>query len=153
MSKPALTVRVATADDVEVLHRMIVALAAHHDQAPWVKATVEALRQDGFGPTPRFGAVLAWVDGAPVGYASYTWRYSIWLATSYLDLDDLYVDHAQRGHGVGLALMEEVRAVARGHGLGRVRWEVEPNNHAAIRFYQRLGAVMRTKGVFTWDVA
>ncbi len=37
-------------------------------------------------------------------------------------------------------------------GYPRIRWEVQTDNVAAIRFYERLGATMRTKGVFVWDV-
>jgi hypothetical protein len=32
-----------------------------------------------------------------------------------------------------------------------MRWEVQPDNHDAIRFHERIGAMMRTKGVFAWD--
>lgn len=152
MNPPPITVRAATADDAPALHRLIVGLAEHHDQRPFVRATADDLRRDGFGPTPSFGAVLAFVGDDAVGYASYTWRYSIWLAARYLDLDDLYVAEAARGRGAGLALMHAVRAVAVSRGLARVRWEVEPDNVDAIRFYQRLGARLRSKGVFTWDV-
>jgi GNAT superfamily N-acetyltransferase len=152
MISKSVTLREATETDVEALHRLIVAIAEHHDQREYVFATVDDLRRDGFGPTPKFGAVLADVDGALVGYASYTWNYAIWLGSTFMNVDDVYVSASHRGLGVGEALMRALKQVCADRGLQRLRWEVQPDNTAAIRFYERIGARMRTKGIFYWDV-
>ena len=65
-----------------------------------------------------------------------------WASVVILDevcrLEDLWVEPAAMGRGLGRELFE--RAAARGRALGCVRmeWEAEPN---AIGFYERLGAV------------
>ncbi|NOT88598.1 MAG: GNAT family N-acetyltransferase [Lysobacter sp.] len=151
MNAPATTLREATEADVEALHRLIVAIAEHHDQRQYVFVTVEDLRRDGFGTVPKFGAVLAEVDGALVGYASYTWNYAIWLGSAYMNIDDVYVSASHRGLGIGEALMHRLQQVCAARGLHRMKWEVEPDNIAAIRFYERLGARMRAKGLFYWE--
>ena len=147
----SITFRTATVADAAALHALIVALAEQQEQRAWLRATVDDLAATLTPPTPALGAVLAIVDGVPVGYASYTMPYAIWLGTHYLNLDDLYVAATHRDRGIGLALMNELAAVAAARGVRSLRWEVEPGNTAAIRFYQRLGATLRTKGVFTWE--
>ena len=151
MTSDLITLREATEADVEALHRLIVAIAEHHDQREYVFVTAEDLRRDGFGPAPKFGAVLAEVDGALVGYATYTWNYGIWLGSTYMSVDDVYVLSSHRSLGIGEALMHRLQQVCAARGLHRMKWEVEPDNVAAIRFYERLGARMRAKGLFYWE--
>ncbi len=150
MTSP-IEIRAATVADAPALHALLGALAEHEGQRSWLRISLEQLTRDGFGATPRFGALMAFAGDVAVGYASYTVPYAIWLGADYLNLDDLYVVDAVRGQGVGLALMRALAAEATTRGLGSLRWEVQPDNHAAIRFYQRLGARLRTKGVFTWE--
>jgi GNAT superfamily N-acetyltransferase len=151
MTSRTVVVRRAAIDDVEAAHELILAIARHHDQAQHVHITPERMRADGFGADPRFGILLAEVDGEIAGYASYAANYSIWLGGHYMNIDDVFVWERFRGLRVGEALMHEARAVCVALGMPRLRWEVQPDNAGAIRFYERLGAVMRTKGVFGWN--
>lgn len=153
MSTAPIAIRAATAEDVPALHAMMVALAEHDGQRAWLRVTADELRRDGFGAAPAFGALLAFAGDDAVGYASYTVPYAIWLGASYVNLDDLYVAPAARGHGVGEQLMRALVEVAAARGVRSLRWEVQPDNARAIRFYQRLGATLRTKGIFTWTPA
>ncbi len=146
----AVVVRRATVDDVETVHALILAIAHHHDQAQHVHTSVAQMRADGFGADPKFGVLLAEVDGEVAGYASWAANYSIWLGGHYMNIDDVFVWERFRGLRVGEALMQRSRALCRELGLPRLRWEVQPDNTGAIRFYERLGATMRTKGVFGW---
>jgi ribosomal protein S18 acetylase RimI-like enzyme len=61
-----------------------------------------------------------------------------------LALGDLYVREAVRDGGIGSALMLEVAAIAN-RSNATVRWEAETDNSPALRFYERLGARLRTK--------
>ncbi len=145
------TVRAATRDDVDALFAMIVALAEHHGQRAYLRADAEQLRRDGFGEQPRFAALVAETADGLIGFATYAWHYTIWLGATTMNIDDVYVADTHRGLGVGEALMMRARELCQAQGGARLRWEVQPDNAAAIRFYQRLGAVMRSKGIFTWD--
>ena len=48
--------------------------------------------------------------------------------------------------------MLEAKEVCLQRNVKRIRWEVEQDNHGAIRFYQRLGAKLDLKGIFRWDI-
>jgi len=70
-------------------------------------------------------------DGRPVGLAALIPRGEVgWL-------EDLWVEPAWIGRGVGRALFEHVAAEARQRGARRLEWEAEPN---AQGFYEHLGA-------------
>ena len=146
-------VRAAGADDMDTLHALICALAEHHGQRAHVRSTPADLRRDIAVPEPRFGALLAEVDGRVAGFVTWTWLHSIWLGGRVMNVDDLFVDAACRGRGVGETLMHAARDTCRALGAPHLRWEFEADNAAAIRFYERLGARRRTRGLFAWDAA
>ena len=145
-----LRIRPAQRDDAPNLHSMMQALARHEGSGAALRIDLQALQRDGFGPRPRFHALLAEVDGVPVGYLSYTICYSVWSGYTIVAIDDLYVEQAHRGCGAGRRLMEESRAACIRDGHGFLRWTVELDNPRAIAFYDRLGARLRGKGVCTW---
>lgn len=152
MTDLPITLRDAQPDDVEALYALIAALAGHQGQSLFLRASVDVLRRDLSGQPPRFGAFLAVRADEIVGYATYTWNYSIWLGSDYMNIDDVFVSEQYRGAGIGEALMGRARDRCLEKGCHRVRWEVQPDNAGAIRFYERLGATLRAKGVFVWDV-
>ena len=53
-------------------------------------------------------------------------------------MNDLYVVEAERGNGVGRALIEAAAEVARGRGAERLEWATAPDNHTAQRLYDSL---------------
>jgi len=59
----------------------------------------------------------------------------------YAWIDDLAVDRASRGSGVGLQLMDRAVQWARKRNLPGLRLETQSNNVAACRFYKRYGFV------------
>lgn len=56
-----------------------------------------------------------------------------------LYIDDICVDEAYRGEGVGKALYEYVLAYARQHGFYNVTLNVWSCNPGAMKFYERMG--------------
>ena len=93
-----------------------------------------------FGPSPSAEAVIARLDDVPVGFALFFGRFSTWLGKPGLWLEDLYVDPAARGRGVGGALLRHLAALAVERGCGRLEWQVLDWNEPAIGFYRALGA-------------
>ncbi len=147
-----VTIREATEQDIDVVYDLIMAIAEHHDQAQYVITDKAELAQSIGGSAAKFGVLLAEVDGKVAGYASYTWNYSIWLGAEVMNIDDVFVWPQFRGQKAGEALMLKARAVCQAKGCQRIRWEVEQDNHQAIKFYQRLGAQIDIKGVCRWGV-
>ncbi|MCG7532696.1 GNAT family N-acetyltransferase [Psychrobium sp. MM17-31] len=147
-----ITIRQATIDDVDTLYNFILAIADFHQQTHFVETSPAEIKRAGFGDSPKFGAVLAEIDGEIAGYCSYTWNYSIWRGVTYMGLDDLYVHQQYRSQKVGLHLMNKARDICREAGCNRIRWEVEKDNENAINFYSKLGAQVDIKGMCRWDV-
>lgn len=148
-----VTIREATISDIDVVYDLIIAIAKHHEQEKYVVTNKEELVKSGFGSTPLFGVLLAEIDGEISGYCSYTWNYSIWLGAEYMNIDDVFVWAKFRGQQVGEKLMYKAKEVCLAKGANRIKWEVEQDNHGAIKFYERLGANKNIKGLFRWDVA
>ena len=63
-----------------------------------------------------------------------------------LYLEDLYVQEASRGKGVGLALLRAVAAVAKENDCARWQWQCIDWNSSALGFYrERMGARERVE--------
>ena len=86
----------------------------------------------------------AWRDEKLVGYACLYWHHSSTRAKDTVLLNDLFVDEAARGEGVGRALIEAARDVARDRGADHVEWSTRPDNHTAQRLYDSTGAEKST---------
>ena len=78
---------------------------------------------------------LAVVDGVPLGFAIHQHHPSTWVLGDDCYLEDLFVDPAARGKGLGRALIEDLMALARAQGWHRLYWNTEATNETARRLY------------------
>ena len=106
-----------------------------------MEATEAHLERTLFAEEPKVFGIMAELDGAPAGFAVYFYNYSTWLGRHGLYLEDLFVDPALRGRGVGLALLRHLAGIAVAEGCGRFEWMVLDWNEPAIDFYRAAGAV------------
>ncbi len=120
--------------------RLIRALAAYEGLADEVTATEVQLAAMLFGPEPCTHAFLADSNGKAVGLALFYYTFSTFKAQTNIFLEDLFVDPACRGQGIGLALMRRLAQLAIAKNCRRLEWRVLDWNQPAIDFYQRLGA-------------
>ena len=67
-------------------------------------------------------------------------------------IEDVVVDAAARGHGVGEALNQAAILEARHRGAITVDLTSRPSREAANRLYQRIGFVARDTNVYRYDV-
>ena len=139
-----LSIRLATFADVPLLKRLIHELAEYEGEPNAIRLTEEDLIRDGFGPAPKFRAILAEDNGQPMGYALFFPFYSTW-SGSAIFLEDLFVRDAFRGRGIGKALLGEVARIARQEGCHTIRLDVLDSNAPAIQFYKSLGAEYLTQ--------
>jgi GNAT superfamily N-acetyltransferase len=93
------------------------------------------------GDAGEYRGFLALADGKPVGLAHYLFHRSTWQIPDICYLQDLYVDPAQRGTGLGRALIEAVYAAADAEGAPDVYWLTQEFNSTARRLYDRLAQV------------
>ncbi len=86
-------------------------------------------------------ALLAEQDGALVGMAMCVHHAGTWSLTGTCYLEDLFVDPAARGAGVGRALLDHLVALCRSRGWTDLYWHTRDTNAAARRLYDTYVAV------------
>ncbi len=132
-------VRRATPEDAATIVRFVRALAEfEREPAESVRLTEVDVLRDGFGERPLFEVLIAELDGAAVGFALFFPHYSTWEGRATLYLEDLFVDEAARGHGIGRALLAALARLAVERGAPRIDLSVLDWNPAR-EFYHRLG--------------
>ena len=136
--------RFATVEDIELLLQLIRELAAYEKAPEAVVATEDDLRRHGFGPEPRFEALLAFFDDEPAGFALFYPDFSTWRGRPGLFLEDLYVREWARGRGVGRRLMTRLAALAVERDWPALHFNVLDWNPAR-GFYRRLGIERRSE--------
>jgi len=136
MAKPSI--RPAGPEDAPTIVRLIRELAAYEKLEDQARATEEDILRDGFGPTPRFECLLAEIDGKAMGFALFFHNYSTFEGRAGLYLEDIYVDPAARGSGLGRALMTRLARIAVERGCARFDFWVLHWNPARD-FYHRMG--------------
>ncbi len=80
-------------------------------------------------------ARLAVEGGAVLGFAIYHHHASTWAMADDGYLEDLFVDEAARGRGVGRALIDDLLALGRAKGWARVYWHTNASNLRAQALY------------------
>lgn len=133
-------IRPAVPADVPAILSLVRELAAYERAASSVVATESSFAEALFGPSPAVFCHVAEEDGAVVGFALWFLNFSTWLGRHGLYLEDLYVQPAYRGRGLGKALLETLVGIARERGYGRVEWWVLDWNSPAQAFYRSMGA-------------
>jgi GNAT superfamily N-acetyltransferase len=136
----AFGLRIAEPRDVPAIIGLIGELAEFEKLAHLVRIEAQQLHLHLFGPRPVVEALVAEQAGVVVGFALFFTNYSTFLGKPGLYLEDLYVQGAQRGHGIGEALLTRLARIANERDYGRFEWSVLDWNSDAIRFYERMGA-------------
>jgi GNAT superfamily N-acetyltransferase len=139
---PAHTLRPATPGDVATIVGLVRELADFEKLTHLVTVTPEALAPHLFGPRPVAEAWVGVVDGQVVAFALFFTNFSTFLGQPGLYLEDLYVQPAHRGAGLGKALLRKLAALAVQRGCGRFEWSVLDWNRHAIDFYEGMGATV-----------
>jgi GNAT superfamily N-acetyltransferase len=142
---PKTLIRPATPDDAATIVSLVQALAIYEKEPlSSVKLTPADVLRDGFGPEKRFEALIADLDGEPVGFALYFHNYSTWEGRAGLFVEDLFVLETARGHGLGRQLITALAAIADARGCRRLDLNVLDWNPTRD-FYHRLGIHHKTE--------
>lgn len=134
-----IIIRPATLGDAGAIHGMILGIGAVLGQAEKIRGTVEDLERYGFGPDPAFEALIAEAGGTPVGLCLYFRSFSTWRGRPGAYVQDLFVDPACRGTGLGRRLLAACAAAMAARGGAYIRLSVDAANEAAQGFYRRAG--------------
>ncbi len=133
-----MTLRDATAADVEIIGQLIEGLAEYEGLAHEVAWTVDDLRRQLFSGSSSTRVTLAVHDatGEVAGFALWFPTFSTFRGDHGIWLEDLFVKPQFRGNGYGQQLLAFLRAST----TGRVEWMVLDWNEPSIAFYDALGA-------------
>ena len=100
------------------------------------RSTFERLLTEG---GHEFQGLLAEKDGAAVGLVHFLFHRHCWRVENVCYLQDLSVDEAGRGTGIGRKLIEAVYAAADEAGCPSVYWLTQDFNDTVRRLYDRVG--------------
>ena len=136
-----MRVRAATEADVPRLCELLAVLFTQEAEfAPDAAAQARGLRT--ILDDEAAGRVLVLEEGGKVlGMASLLFTVSTFLGARVALLEDVVVDPAHRGRGLGAALVQAAIAEARNAGCRRITLLTDGLNAAAKAFYQRAGFV------------
>ena len=136
--------RLATPDDAAEVARLLAAFRSWYgsdqpDDASF-RRSADRLIAD-----PQTEYLLGGED-PPVAVAQLRYRWSIWTEAEDCWLEDLYVEEAARGTGLGRAMVQAAIGRARERGCRRIELDVDDANHPARALYESLGFAEKNNG-------
>ena len=140
--------RVTEADLTELLPLMR-AYCDFYEVAPSDEALLSLSRALIADPEHEGFQLLARNEGRAVGFATIFWSWATTSAERIGVMNDLFVAPEARGTGVAEALIEACRAECAARGAGKLTWQTAPDNAAAMKVYDRVGAT-REQWVDYW---
>lgn len=135
--------RPARAQDVPQILALMREMAEYEKMTDMFRATEASLRQSFFGPRPSANCLVAHTldqPDTPVAYIMWFHNYSSFLDKRGLYLEDVYVQPAHRGNGLGGLVLKHLARLAVELDCGRFEWVVLDWNQNAIDFYKHHGA-------------
>jgi len=140
LNMPKLTVRDATIEDTDLILRFIYELAMFEKAEHKVETSREKIINTIFGENAVAYAVIAEIDGHPIGHAVYFFNYSTCQGKNGLYIEDLYISPEYRSSNGGKEIIKYLSCVALEKGCGLIELSVLNWNKAAIGFYESLRA-------------
>lgn len=141
---PEITIRDANDGDVPALLRLLCQLdpPAEAPAEPAARAALDAIARH-----PGMRLVVAEAVGKVVGAVALAILPNLsHHAMPWAQLENLVVDEAHRGQGVGRALMQWCEDTARAEGCYKLQFQSRNHRRASHRFYRRLGYRALTVG-------
>jgi GNAT superfamily N-acetyltransferase len=87
--------------------------------------------------SPVNAIVAVELTGEIVGFANFVLHLHTWSPKTLCYLEDLFVSPDVRGRDIGHSLIEQLTAMGRENGWGRVYWHTNGGNLRARRLYDR----------------
>ncbi|WP_295232985.1 GNAT family N-acetyltransferase [uncultured Chryseobacterium sp.] len=131
-----VVIRKAVREDCASMLELIRELAAFEKALHEVTLDLVQFTEDGFGPSPLWGAFVAELNKEIVGISLYYNRYSTWKGKR-LYLEDLVVTERLRGKNIGKLLFEATLEYGKDHKYTGMVFQVLNWNEQAINFYKK----------------
>jgi GNAT superfamily N-acetyltransferase len=137
----SFVIREARRDDAPAILGLIRELAEYEKLLDQVECDEARILAAFFAAEPKVFCDLAEVTDVPVGCAIWFYSYSTFTGRHGIYLEDLYVEPAHRGSGIGSALLSRLAQRCVAEDLTRLEWSVLDWNEPSIGFYRSLGAI------------
>lgn len=139
--------RAATHADAPTLFALIAEFYRHFDypfEEPAKRRLLEAVLDD-----PAIGCfwLVRASNGELVGYVFLAWCFSFEYGGRTAVVDELYLQPAHRGQGLGERVLRALSEIAAALGLVELQVEVERDNPRAAALYRREGFAARDREV------
>jgi len=134
------SIRPSQLGDEALILQLLLELAEYEKLLEKFHVSEDVIRRDYLGAQPLLHCDLAFENGAPVGVATWYWKYSSFAAKRAIFLEDLFVRPKFRGKRYGKALRRHLARRALAVGAKNVEWSVLEWNKPSIDFYDSLGA-------------
>jgi len=126
----------------------IINLCAEHAEFEQT-GKLEKMRHALFSKDRQLKCLIATTDENDViGYATFMPQFSTWDAVHYIYMDCLYIRPSYRSQGIGERLVQTIKANAATLDCAWIQWQTPKFNTRAIQFYERIGAVGKSKERF-----
>jgi GNAT superfamily N-acetyltransferase len=136
----SLLIRRARPDEAGLVLSLVRELADYEKLLHEVEATEAMIGAALFGSNPRLFCDIAEWNGEVAGFAVWFINFSTFSGRSGIYLEDLFVRSAQRGNGIGKALLSHLAKECVANGWSRLQWSVLDWNAPSIEFYKSHGA-------------
>ncbi len=140
MTGADLRIRPTEPADVPAVVRLVHELAAYERAPDQCHLTEVQLNAALFGAQPALYGHVALDENIVVGCSLWFLNFSTWRGVHGIYLEDLFVQPAQRGKGLGRALLVTLAQECVRRGYARLEWAVLDWNEPSIGFYRSLGA-------------
>ncbi|MCX5590045.1 GNAT family N-acetyltransferase [Alcaligenes endophyticus] len=135
--------RPAKKSDLPGIHKLMWDMAVFEKLTDIFQATPSSLERSFFAEPASANCLVITSDAepdTPIAYIMWFFNYSSFLDKRGLYLEDIYIDPAHRGQGLGSAVLKHLAHLALTHNCGRFEWVVLDWNQNAIDFYEHHGA-------------
>mgnify|MGYP001051270752 CR=1 FL=1 len=145
MNKKEPIIRFANKSDIKEIVRLC-ALHADYEKSEYNSENKEQnLIQYLFSENPSSFCLVAELDNNIIGYSSYMKQFSTWDTDFYIYMDCLFLTEESRGYGIGEKMMNVIKLEAKKLNCSLIQWQTPNFNTRAIKFYNRIGGISKTK--------
>lgn len=138
----AIEIRRPIEGEIGEIIRMMRDLAELEGLSDVFENSIAKLSDSIFARSAYVEALIAKDGDRYAGYALFFPFFASFRGQHGYYLDDLYIDPAFRGTGLGEALLREIARLGAERGFERIDLQVRDGNIKAISFYEKLGAVL-----------
>jgi len=141
--------RAAQESDAVSCFELVRELALNEGLGDYLQIDQTTFTEAAFGSSPKFEILVADLNGEIAGIVTYFRHFHIWFGENLIEIDDLFVKHSARGHGVGKRLLLEIGQLGKRENV-HVKWTITTNNVRTIHMYRRMGIDYNPRGLCLW---